>query len=248
VLSSEAQAAFAAADTGKTLRITGSTVKNSLGGNNNQTYSASFVDGRHLNLALPSGQVQLSSATPQRLALTGPPDLLRYPDSLGTKITLGPSTQGNAGTYTITKLLHPQMLTDLSLVPMAKSQPTNVCEVQGASFVTEGSVAYQLQPQLTAESNVKYTLVDAAAHTANADGTLSLSPRAPLPLPTATYALRGDTVRTAQVFDTHVPFVTINANGTASAFPFYVSDAFNYIEQYLLGVVAAGVRLNFYFS
>ena len=247
-LASSAQASFTEADTGKTLRITGSTVKNSLGGNNNQTYVASFADARHINLSLPSGTTQLSSATPQRLVLSGPSDLLRYPDSLGTKITLGPSAQGNAGTYTITKLLHPQLLTDLSLAPMAKSQPTTVCEVQGASFVTEGSVAYQLQPQLTAESNVKFTLVDAAAHTANTDGTLSLTTRAPLPLPTASYALRGDTVRSAQVFDTHVPFVTIDANGTASAFPFYVSDAFSYVEQYLQGVVAAGVRLNFYFS
>lgn len=245
---------FVTGDVGKQVRISGSAVVNAQGGNNNCVMQvATYVSSTKVTLVTPSQSdtAQVNSTNPTRITVPNNVQAFVFPDDLGKTITLENSTLGNGGTYVITSLLDPNTLANLSDAATKIASSTNVAVVSGASFVPETGLSYHLTPAFVNETGLSYNLSDAGSIT-GPDGSYNyvIMPRQTLPYANAGYDVTVNNVLSAQVLGTNAQVNALQSLGPPPRFsywPFYVISPYNFVELYMQSIVAAGIKVVFWF-
>lgn len=222
-----------AGDVGGRATLQGSAIVNANGGNNNGLWQIAGVPlASQMELdGLPQTEAVVATATPQRITVPATGQQFTYPDSLGHQIEISGSALGNDGTWTIVRLLEAGTLDELSW-----PGTTSICEVAGASFVSEVGLAWQLHPVFAIESGgLRYSIPGRS-------GVVGPVVTLRIPIPTlgpgfsAVVAALYSEVLSAQVLrDASV----VSALGDQHAF--YLFDFLSYISSYLDDVTAAGV-------
>jgi len=232
---------FGGSDVGKGLRISGSTVSNPQGGNNNGDFVIDAVVGPaivDLVGAVKDG-ASVSTANPTRITVDEP-NVFNFPDDLGKQIVISGSTSGNNGTYVISKLLQPGTYADFDAdfdTPM--KEKTNICEVTAATFTTETGLNWQLNPVFVTESGLDWVQADA--------GTLSgaqLTFRQSLWAKGLTLEIAVSDVLTGQLLtDIDVGNLVIDPGPPVlyEWYPFYLADPVGAIAAYIDTITVAGV-------
>ncbi len=239
-------------DLGRRMMIRNSGATNAQGGNNNGTFDIEAViaadtvdlEGRDQT----GGTVQGSLLT----RFTAGPDGQKFvfPDDLGKTLVISNSTQGNDGSYTITDLLDPNSLESFTKLPggildasTLIRQETTVCEVSAATFVSEGSMEWQLDPDFVTEANVEWEMSDAGFLSADV-----INFRQDLPISGVGYT-RVLNVIYSRVLSSQI-LLDLNTRNELtqllptllfSYYPFYISDPLAFIRSFLDDVTAAGV-------
>jgi hypothetical protein len=232
---------FAAGDVGDGLHISGSSVANLYGGNNNGRWVInSYTSGTTVDLmGEQKNGASVSISNPTRIVVDES-DFFTYPDDLGKKIVITGSAVANNGTYVISKLLQPVTFLDFAAdfdTPMKET--TNICEVSSATFTTEADLGYQLKPVFVTESSLDWVHVDASSFSGT---TLTL--RQPLWSNGLVMDISLSDVLTGQILkDTDVSNIVIQETPTVlyEYYPFYLSDLLGSLLSYIDTITVAGV-------
>lgn len=224
------------ADVGKQVVVSGSTVTNGQGGNNNGRYFVSDVNSAtSLDLVGESGtDATLDHAHPTRVVL--PKSILTYPDDLGKQIVISGSTEGNNGPYVIVALLQEGTLVDFADFDTVLSEKTCICEVETADFASELNLDWQLNPLWADESGLSWELSDAGSISGE-----NLILRDPLPIEQGGASLVLEigkpSVLTAQLLENE----GVSNDPVGEYYPFYLFSAWHFLMYYLDELTAAGV-------
>lgn len=162
-------------DVGKAVRTFGAATKK----NNGSWLVASYVDSDNVTLVGTPRQLAIvESSFPTRVRIANEPRAFKYPDDIGKVIDLTAATTApNPGSYVITAVLDPVLLTPLT---GTSEDTSHVIEVAGASFVTETEIAWRLMPDFSADSPVSWELASAGVVSGT---TLTLRAIPPLNIP-----------------------------------------------------------------
>jgi hypothetical protein len=239
---------FDSGDLGHNIRIFNSAV-NAYGGNSDGTYRISRVVSDVL-VEVTGKDVEIAGANvstdhPTRVTIPANINVFRFPDDLGKQLILSESALGNDGVYVIKDLLQIDTLKNLATdfdTPIPEC--TNVCEVEAATFVTEPSLVYRVDPNFDTET-VDGMLDQAADYIEDPDPRLSF--RQDL-VALHAHSNKAMEVLYSQVLSAQVLLdsdVLISALGTDPEtydyYPFYLTDALSFIRGYLDELTAAGV-------
>lgn len=168
-------AAIVVGDVGKPLRTFDAVTKK----NNGAWLVDSVLDADNVTLVgTPRTLAIVESSFPTRIRIANEPRAFKYPDDVGKVIDFTAATTApNPGTYVITAVLDPVLLTPLS---GTDEEASHVIEVSGATFVTETEIAWRLLPDFTVESPIGWELSSAGSVSGT---TLTLRTLPPLNLP-----------------------------------------------------------------
>lgn len=232
--------AFIPSDAGKGFSITGSTITNPQGGNNNGNWLIdAFISGTTIELiGLLNKGANFSIANPKRITVTEL-DSFKYPDDLGKQIIISNSLEGNNGTYVIEKLLQPGSFTDFSTFETPLEETTNICEVVAATFTTEIGASWQLKPVFVTEFNLDWAQASAGSFSGS---TLNL--RQPLWANGLVMEVGVSNVLTGQLLiDTDIANYLVDPGPPPlyEYYPFYLVDPIGAIGLYIDDITAAGV-------
>jgi len=237
-------------DIGKTILLTGLTATNGSGGKNNGRWLITARSGTQVTLG-PIAQINAQvpgGVAPTRISVPLTSRQFQFPDDLGRNITISGSTLGNNGTWVIQKLLDPDTLVDLSSWASQEPIKTNVCEVTGATFVPETSLAWQLHTDFVNELLVPWAIPESIDVT----GGNSIALRQPLPT-LEVGVLRVLAITYSDVLSAGI-LIDINALNEIiqeipelwwKYYPFYLSDPLGFVRTYLDEITAAGVIPDF---
>jgi hypothetical protein len=238
---------FVAGDVGRVLVISGAQAENASGGNNNGRWLITSVDSTtEVTVGGLVGQrASVDSAHPLRVTLSAEAGLhFRCPDNLGMYLQLSGSVLGNNGSWLINKLLDPDTLEDLGAFIPPAAQDTAVCEVVGASFVSEAGLTWQLHPAFVAESGMRYDMAGAASVVGQV-----VTTRRSFPTFSDDHFDRVFGVVYSSVLSAQVLLDSAVANAVTQEtpdllfayYPFYLSDPLGFVRDYIDDVTAAGV-------
>ena len=183
----------------------------------------------------------MSTSNPTRITFNGGPKL-HYPEDIGKKIKLSGSSGGNDGEWVIDKLFQEGTLQDLSTFDTELPEQTNVCEVTGATFVTESGLTWQLNPAFVVDAGgIEWEMDNAGT---DGGGTTMVLPKdLPVSLESQLMAVTYSDVLSAQVLLDNT--VANSKEGddpvTFDYYPFYLADPLGYVREYAESVTAAGI-------
>jgi len=230
---------FISGDVGKAIRISGSEITNTQGGNNNGRWViATFNSGTSVELSgVEKEDATLDGSNPTRITVADN-EAFTYPDDLGKQIVISGSAASNDGTYVISKLLQLGTLTDLATFDTELSEQTNVCEVVSATFTSEVDLTYKLMPNFADESNLDWEQSDAGSISGD---TLTL--RQALWTTGIIMDIEVSRVVTGQVLEADDDNVLLDTEPNIYEFyPFYLHDPFALIKSYVDAITVAGVK------
>jgi len=242
-------------DEGKFITISGSTVTNPSGGNNNGRFLiGSVIDAQTVgvfnSLVTPPGtSARVGAGGPSRIIIDGADKFpFAFPDMLGQYIYISGSAHGNDGIYRITRILESDTGLDMAgwLTPGLRDT-SNVCEVVSypggdpVTFVAEGGLGWCQEPDFIAETGLAWEVGDMGTF---AGDTLTLPQALPLPYVshfTRVLEVKFSQVRSGQLLrNAHV----VNEMLLPPAYryyPFYLADPLGFVRSYLDAIVAAGI-------
>lgn len=239
-------------DLGRKVRIYDAALgSNGYGGNNNGTWTIVAINGGGASVQLDgvdAAGAHVHSSAPLRVEV---PDLkaFTYPDSLGHYLVISDSALGNNGWYIISKILEPDTLVDMGSWRGHERAQSNVCEVVGASFVTEADLTWRLSPNMVNESPVSWEMGGGGDVTDSPPWKVLALPYPYLPFTPVDdddliVRVRYTTVLSAQILEDYLTRNSIESEGPPvlyDYYPFYLADPLSYVRSYLDVVTAAGV-------
>ena len=234
------------ADVGRGLAISGSTVVNPQGGNNNGRWVIVSKDSTSAATLTGKREIgaEVNTAYPLRVTIPGTGRKLKYPDDLGKTITLYGTHAANNGTWVISALLDPISFGNLAMSAIGAPPipaETTVCEVIGSTFVSELGIDWKLDPVMIAETGLRFDLSGASKVIGTAITTRMDFPTVwDANFPKALGVIYSQILSGQLLLNRSID----NAEVSSPVFeyaPFYVDDPFGYLRIYLSDLVAAGV-------
>jgi len=237
---------FTSNDVGKYFQVKGSSISNLYGGNNN-------VIGKIKNV-LSTTSIVLEPIEYSRciIGVLGNNNILKlgdnhtkftYPDDLGKKIEINNSNLGNNGTYTIIDLLVEGFLENYGVIKSIGSYLTNNKEytniaVLNATLIPEENLDIQILISFETESNLDFIHSDTGSKISD---TLTL--RSGLWNSDLVMDIGISNALSAQLLQDHLVHNNIISTSPLlyKYYPFYLSDVFGELEEFLEDLTIAGV-------
>ena len=195
------------------------------------------------NVTLTGRQQQLAiveSGNPSRIRIAGNARAFKFPDDVGKRIDLtAASTAPNPGTYVISQILDPVLLTPMTGILVDYS---NVVEVTASpGFVTETEIPWKLLPNFTVASPISWELSNAGSVSGF---TLTLRENPPLDIPGGYVVIMEvvySAIPSAQLVS-GLEVVNEFVSGAYTYHPFYLpSNPLGPFEAFLDDLTVAGV-------
>ena len=247
------QEVFTAADVGKYLTVAGSRAQVvppgapvPRSGSNDGKYTIVAVDAND-TVRLSAGSFTAASVggTPgQASRLDAAEAVFRYPEDVGKEVVIKGGSNA-AGTYIVAQVLGPDNLAYALPYP-ATGAAVLLRRDNGSSpsFAPRNDLSFDLLPRFADETGVAWQLADAGEIGGTA-ASPSYAPRQALPDPAGDYVAACNTVPGGTVLYDELPAAKLVQAGPPAAFsvyPFYVSDPFSFVQNYLSQLTAAGIK------
>jgi len=237
---------FLSTDVGKCFQVKNSSITNMYGGNNN-------VKGKIENV-IATNSIKLSPLEYNRgiVGVDNNNNIFKlgdgstkfvYPDDLGKKIEISNSNLGNNGTYTIIDLLVEGFLEDNGIIKSIDTYNTNNIEytdtaVLNATLIPEENLEFKILISFETESNLSFIHSDSGS---KVDNVLTL--RSSLWKNNLLMQVGISNVLSAQLLQDYLVrnHVISVSPLLYEYYPFYLSDVFGSIEEFLKDLTIAGV-------
>jgi len=237
---------FLSGDVGKALRVSGSVITNSEGGNNNGPFEVvTFNSATSVEVQGKTYEDASVTAHPELFFLPTTGQQFQFPDDLGKKVVVSGSGIGNNGSFVISALYELDGIggvTDLESYDSPIPQKTHIATLNGATFIAEVGLDYRIDPAFDNEASLDWVLSDAGTLPA---GVPTL--RQALPIAGGGYTrvlgiTYSEVLSAGVLMDIRkVNVITVPSPIEFSYYPFYLSDPLGFVKFYLDQLTAAGV-------